>query len=299
MSRPIAPCAVDPTRLCTCPALAAPFGATPCDNCAERRRHARGCATKPYPGGREPGPCNCRPLADATPCPRSVAHLAQRSDAPQMSVDLSGYGLTAATESENSTVEIVTTDGQRPVGTDTDMALELGELRSAVSVYEGGEPTPGTEALAHVAIALEWVNQRSASPEAGSVLPPSPRLTHGDVVELVKALEGKLAEGPESPELLVKNIRVLKDLDQLLVGAENERVSALCSLDLRVMMLKEAEAEVKRLRIEREATGRRERDYARKLGAAEAALERLCRDLDLCRALLPASDDDDKGSSHG
>ncbi len=65
-------CAVDPAMRCLCPALHAPHAHYPCANCAERRQHARGCASKPYAGGPEPRPCNCQPLTTCGPCPRKA-----------------------------------------------------------------------------------------------------------------------------------------------------------------------------------------------------------------------------------
>ena len=41
-----------------------------------------------------------------------------------------------------------------PAPLDVNAAFELAELESAVNVYEGGEPTPGTEVFSKVAAAL-------------------------------------------------------------------------------------------------------------------------------------------------
>lgn len=70
---PARPCAVDPGAECACPALYSPHALYPCDHCASRRRHARGCATLPTPGN-EAKACNCRPLRPelAEFCPRRV-----------------------------------------------------------------------------------------------------------------------------------------------------------------------------------------------------------------------------------
>jgi len=61
-------CSVRP-GLCRCPARHAPHSSFPCDNCPERRKHARGCPAKPYPGD-EAGTCTCSPLLWTGDCPR-------------------------------------------------------------------------------------------------------------------------------------------------------------------------------------------------------------------------------------
>jgi len=53
--------------LCRCPAMHAPYRNYPCDNCPERRKHARGCPATPYPGDAA-GACSCAPLPGGVFC---------------------------------------------------------------------------------------------------------------------------------------------------------------------------------------------------------------------------------------
>ena len=63
-------CDISP-GLCQCPARHAPHSSFPCDNCSQRRKHARGCPATPYPG-KDPRPCTCHPLPSSTFCHRRV-----------------------------------------------------------------------------------------------------------------------------------------------------------------------------------------------------------------------------------